>query len=168
MSIDSEPSLSVEQNNDQSNNVTSRKRVRFDTIRMREYNRIVGDHPDTKVGPPISFSWEYVEQQPVDINEYESTRKPFKRVLRMSSVTRKNLLLNVFEIPEEEIRSAEKEIQKIRRQRETTAKLVNATSTIESATKKPFRKLGKKVLRSLALSSRYLAASGPMFMGSYS
>jgi hypothetical protein len=167
MSIDNNETQTVENNNDLANSPTSRKKVRFDHIRMREYNRIVGDHPDTKVGPPISLSWEFVEKQPVHINDYESTRKPYKRTLRMSSVTRKNILLNVFEISEEEIRSAEKEIQKIRKQRETTAKLSNVSSTIESATKKPFRKLGKKLFRSLAVSSRYMVAAGPMFVGAY-
>jgi hypothetical protein len=167
MSIDNNETHTIENNNDLVNNTSSRKRVRFDHIRMREYNRIVGDHPDTKVGPPMSLSWEYVERQPVNINDYESTRKPYKRTLRMSSVTRKNILLNVFEIPEEEIVSAEKEIQKIRKQRETTAKLANASSTIESVTKKPLRKLGKRLFRSLAVSSRYMVAAGPMYVGAY-
>jgi hypothetical protein len=36
----------------------------------------------------------------------------------MSSITRKNVLHNIFGILEEELRAAEKEIQKIRKQRD--------------------------------------------------
>jgi hypothetical protein len=100
---------------------TDSRKVSFGPIHMREYERIVGDHPDTKVGVPLSIGWGYHEKNPVSIERFEADRLPKER-LRMSSITRKNILHNVFGISEEELRAAEKEVQKIRKLREQTSK----------------------------------------------
>eukprot|EP00980_Cylindrotheca_fusiformis_P029162 scaffold22740_cov139-Cylindrotheca_fusiformis.AAC.16 len=100
--------------------------VSFGAIQVREYERIIGDHPETKIGVPLSLGWGYYERDPVPIDKYESERIP-KKTLRMSSITRKNILHNVYGIPEDEIRMAEKEVRKIsarnqKNQRETPLK----------------------------------------------
>ena len=107
---------------------------------MRTYDRIVGDHPDVVVGPPLTFSWEYLQADAVDLDEYEENRAPKKRILRLSSITRKNLLRNVFEATEEEILGAEKEIQKIKKQRENTVRQSKTTSKVESTLKSARKK----------------------------
>lgn len=93
----------------------SRKsRVSFSTVEIREYERVVGDHPDTKVGPPMAIGWAFAESEVSMLDDYESDRLSTRKgTRRMSSITRKNILKNVFAIPEEEIRMAEKEVQKI-------------------------------------------------------
>jgi hypothetical protein len=107
-----------------------RRLVRFGSVQVREYNLTVGDHPEVKVGPPIALGWEYTELEPLELDDYEALyhgeRLPFVR--RLSSITRKNLLANVFGVPEEEIRAAEKENQRIlaRSKKMTPAKAVKS------------------------------------------
>jgi hypothetical protein len=101
------------------NSAIKTTKVGFSSIEIREYERIVGDHPDTKVGPPMSLGWAFVEHESRSLDEYESSRQK-KGTRRMSSITRKNILKNVFEISEEEIRNAEKEVQKILKSRQKT------------------------------------------------
>lgn len=134
-------------------------KVSFGTIRARSYNRMVGDHPDVVVGPPLTFSWEYIDQDEMHIDEYENSRAPKKRILRLSSVTRKNLLLNVFEIPEEDIVGAEKEIQKIRKQRESTNKQSKAGAKVEGALKTARKKFLRRFTRENVMKG-LAAASG--------
>lgn len=126
-------------------------KVRFSTIEMRTFNRIVGDG-DVVVGPPVTFSWEFLETSAMPLEEYEENRPPKKRILRMSSVTRKNILRNVFEIPEEEIIGAEKEIQKIRSKQAKIGGKVE--SAVKSARRKFFRRFSREnVMKGIAVAS---------------
>ena len=124
-----------------------RKSVSFQSVQVREFNRIVGDHPDVRVGPPISIGWDYTEQQARSIEDYETSKPAQKRNLRMSSITRKNLLANVFGIPEEEIRAAEKEVQRIKKQRESSNKQGKAGAKVEAAMQSAKRKIRRTFLR---------------------
>ena len=119
--------------------------VSFGPIHVREYERIVGDHPDTRVGVPLAIGWAFYEKPAMSVDDYEKERVP-KGILRMSSITRKNILHNVFGIPEEELRLAEKEVQKIKKLRQQSAKQSNVSARTESA----FRSLGRKVRRALS------------------
>ena len=135
-----------------------KKSVSFASVHVREYNRILGDHPDVRVGPPISIGWEYTERSAQHIDDYEANRHPSGR-LRLSSITRKNLLHNVFGIPEEEIRAAEKEIQKIQKQRSQTNKQGKASEKVEGAVrsaKKRFRRSGENFLKGLSMASGHM------------
>lgn len=134
------------------------EKVSFGTVSARTFNRIVGDHPDVVVGPPLTFAWEYVQHDDVAIDEYENNRSPKKRILRMSSITRKNLLRNVFEVSEDEILGAEKEIQLIRKQREATNRQTKTGAKVEgalkSARKKFFRRFSREnVFKGIAAAS---------------
>ena len=108
------------------------RRVSFGAIQVREYERMVGDHPDTRIGVPLTIGWGYVEHDTISIDKYESERSS-KGNLRMSSITRKNILHNVFGIPEEELRSAEKEVQKIKKARQRSNKQSKLGAKSESA-----------------------------------
>merc|ERR1712157_440437 len=107
-----------------SSNTRERRSVSFGPIHVRQYERIVGDHPDTRVGVPLSIGWGYFEDDnypdEVSIERYESDRIR-KGKIRMSSITRKNLLLNVFGLPEKEVLQAEKRSKKLRKERERGA-----------------------------------------------
>jgi len=130
---------------DQSNNETSnrkqRRSVSFGPIHVRQYERIVGDHPETKVGVPLGIGWAYSDDEDhpdgISIELYEVDRIR-KGKLRMSSITRKNMMLHVFGFPEEEIKSAEKRSAKLRKQKEKDA----------GATQSTFKKFGKKIKKS--------------------
>jgi hypothetical protein len=130
--------------------------ITFGNIHVREYERIVGDHPDTKVGVPLAIGWAFVERQPLSIEQYEDSRIR-KGNLRLTSITRKNLLHNVFQIPEEEIREAEKEIQKIRKQRAMSSNQTLAVAQTETALRGISRKIrrgGWKVLKGMAAAAQ--------------
>jgi hypothetical protein len=139
------------------------RKVSFGSIQVREYERIVGDHPDTRIGVPISIGWGYHEKETVAIDTHEANKKP-KIMLRMSSITRKNILHEVFGIPEAELRSAEKEVQKIKKSRVNSIKQSEISAKTESALKG----VGRKMKKALSVKNLYkgfsAAASGGMMM----
>jgi len=120
-----------------SSKIRKRRSVSFGPIHVRQYERIVGDHPVTKVGVPLSIGWGYYEDDiypdGVSIERYECDRI-HKGKIRMSSITRKNLLLNVFGLPEKEILQAEKRSKKLRKERERGA--AKPESTLKTFGKK--------------------------------
>jgi hypothetical protein len=114
-------------------------RVSFGSIQVREYERIIGDHPQTKVGVPLSLGWGYYERDSVPIDKYESERVS-KKTLRMSSITRKNILHNVYGIPEGELRAAEKEVRIINARNQKHAR----EKELKNKTTSKLKKIGKK------------------------
>mmetsp|Transcript_131318 Transcript_131318/g.185291 ORF Transcript_131318/g.185291 Transcript_131318/m.185291 type:complete len:194 (+) Transcript_131318:42-623(+) len=141
-------------------------RVSFGDIRVREYERVVGDHPDTRIGVPISIGWAYLERDAVSLEKYEADRVS-KGNLRLSSITRKNILHNVFGVPEEELRAAEKEVQKIKKSRERTNNQSDVGAKSQSAMK-GFRRRVKKVLNAEAFIKGISAAASSGMMLSVS
>lgn len=142
-------------------NERNAQQVRFSTVEIREFDLILGDHPDVRVGPPISFGWDYVEKEAVPLDVYERSHVRKGGATRLSSITRKNLLQNVFHVPEEDIRSAEKEVQRIRELRINTAKQSKkgekAEAVVQSAKRKLKRRFSKeKLLNAMAHSHSYL------------
>ncbi|KAG7367450.1 hypothetical protein IV203_030121 [Nitzschia inconspicua] len=130
--------------------------VSFGSVQVREYERIVGDHPDTKVGVPLSIGWAFYERPVVPIEQYEGDRIR-KGNIRMTSITRENLLHNVFGIPEDEIRNAEMEVQKIKNQRVHSSKQPMAAAKTETALRgisKNLRKGGWKLLKGMAAATQ--------------
>merc|ERR1712157_609952 len=143
-----------------SSNTRERRSVSFGPIHVRQYERIVGDHPDTKVGVPLSIGWGYYvdDNYPdgVSIERYESDRIR-KGKMRMSSITRKNLLLNVFGLPEKEVLLAEKRSKKLRKERERGTKKSEST----------LKNFGKKLRKgSLSLLKSYAQVGGSIGGGS--
>lgn len=116
-----------------SSSALERRSVSFGPIHVRQYERIVGDHPNTRVGVPLSIGWGYYEDENypdgVSIERYEADRIR-KGKIRMSSITRKNMLLNVFKLPENEILQAEKRSKKLLKERER--KMARSESTLKS------------------------------------
>ena len=119
-----------------------KSRVSFSTVEIREYERVVGDHPETKVGPPIAIGWAFAEPEVSMLDDYEADRTATRKgTRRLSSITRKNILKNVFEIPEEEIRMAEKEVQKIVLKRSKTSNQGKVAEKVEEGLESIGRKL---------------------------
>jgi len=144
------------------NDTISRKErsVSFGPIHVRQYERIVGDHPETKVGVPLSLGWAYYEDDRhpdgISIDRYECDRIRRGKV-RMSSITRKNLLLNVFDVPEEEIRLAEQKSKKRKKQRERAKReqlgITQTQNTLKKFGKK-IRKGGVSLLKGMSYASQ--------------
>lgn len=140
--LESEETVAIHhENNDETSNRKQRRSVSFGPIHVRQYERIVGDHPETKVGVPLGIGWAYNEDEDhpdgISIERYEADRIR-KGKVRMSSITRKNMMLHVFGLPEEEIKTAEKRSAKLRKQKEKAT----------GATQSTLKKFGKKIKKS--------------------
>jgi hypothetical protein len=55
---------------------SSRSKVSFNTIEIREYARTVGDHPCVKSGPALSLGWVVVDSCIMPLSAYEYLRLP--------------------------------------------------------------------------------------------
>ena len=49
-------------------------KVSFSTVHVRKYDIILGDHPESLSGPPLSLGWHYSEAFTADVNEFERLR----------------------------------------------------------------------------------------------
>jgi len=70
------------------------RRIRFSTLTIREYPRVLGDNV-TVMGPPISISWIHQDEKVYGIEEYEETIQDSRRTqseLKMPSAHRQKLL----------------------------------------------------------------------------
>mmetsp|Transcript_5434 Transcript_5434/g.15994 ORF Transcript_5434/g.15994 Transcript_5434/m.15994 type:complete len:201 (+) Transcript_5434:178-780(+) len=138
---------------------SSSTRVSFGDVQIREYERIVGDHPDTKIGVPLALGWHYSEQELQTVDYYEE-HKTSKGILRMSSITRKNILREVFGIPDDELRNAEKEVQRIRKRREFSNKQSPVIAKTESAMRGFARRIRRAMTAENFLRGMSVASSG--------
>lgn len=71
------------------------KHVSFDTLSIREYSQVLGDHPCCTVGPPVALGWDYTESPKTTVERYEATRAPARRSrtnLRLSLDDRKEIV----------------------------------------------------------------------------
>jgi hypothetical protein len=120
---------------------SSKKAVSFGLIEVREYNRVVGDNPAVRVGPPMSIGWEFVQKEAVSVDVYEKEKLPRTSHLCMGNFTRKSVLREAFGVSSEEIRVAEKIVRKIQKQRCQTRKRGKAVTAIEYAVESAKRKM---------------------------
>jgi hypothetical protein len=72
-----------------------RKNVKFDSLHIRTFQSVLGDHPCCSTGLPITLAWKHIEEKTVHIDDYESLRLSPKRDrqnLRLSDVARRDIL----------------------------------------------------------------------------
>jgi hypothetical protein len=100
--------------------------VTFHLVHVREYERVVGDHPEVKVGPPISLGWNYVTHSPVMVEAYDIERElnsgssaAGNKPDRLTSIARKNMLFE-YGYTESDFRRAEQDVKIIQEQRSIT------------------------------------------------
>jgi hypothetical protein len=74
-----------------------RKSVKFESLHIRTFHRVLGDHPCCSTGLPITFSWNPVHESSVDINDYERERDPrrSRQDMKLDDFTRKEILLSL-------------------------------------------------------------------------
>ena len=104
----------------------SKRNVSFTDISVREYDVELSDHPSCSYGPPIQLGWDYEEKEPTTVEDYEVTRSPHRRQnvhdLVLSYNARKHRLKHCSKqrYDKRDIAAAEKEIDKIKRERMIT------------------------------------------------
>jgi hypothetical protein len=138
------------------------RQVRFSVVQVREYERIIGDHPVVRVGPPLSLGWKYEEREPLLLDAYELSHVS-KGNYRLSSITRKNMLLNVFGISEDEIRAAEAEVNRIKAQRTDTIRQGKAGEKTEAVMQSARRKIRRTFSKEKLFNAMGAASTSLMF-----
>ena len=122
------------------------RRLRFSTLTIREYPRVLGDNV-TVMGPPISLSWEYQDEKVYEIEEYEEAIQDTRRTqseLKMPSKHRE-ALLKEDGYSRRDIQEAVKMSTIARNQRKRTVETLKL-QPLQEALEKVVR-VGKKPLR---------------------
>jgi len=74
---------------------TENKHVSFQEVRVRFYDRVFGDHPCCKQGPPVSLGWNVLKDDSYDFEKYDHER-PYhasKKTFKLSAHQREKLLI---------------------------------------------------------------------------
>ena len=71
-----------------------RKSVTFQSLQIRTFHRVLGDHPCCSTGLPITFGWNPVKETKMHLEEYETLRSPrrSRHELRLNDEARRNIL----------------------------------------------------------------------------
>ena len=97
--------------------------VSFGDVEIRKYRRILGDHPDVSVGPPISLDWDYNVCRRLSVEKYETCRKKRRHgaELMLSNTRRWIIIENLTDSTHDEIQECIKEVHKVQSERRKTA-----------------------------------------------
>lgn len=111
------------------------KEVKFDNVKIREYNISLSQNPSCSEGPPVELGWQFREPPPVNLQEYELQRKPFRRRslhdLILSDSVRRRMLLQTYS--PREITEAIRNVEQLKRQRIVTYMMLPAAAIDEAA-----------------------------------
>jgi hypothetical protein len=71
-----------------------RKSVKFESLHIRTFRQILGDHPCCSTGLPLTFAWRHLEEKTLHIEDYETLRSPrrSRHDLRLSDQVRRAIL----------------------------------------------------------------------------
>lgn len=102
-----------------SNNTLSRQ-VDFGMVQVRTYEQVIGDHPQCSSGCPLSLGWDYTQEEPQSVVEYEQHRERERSLddLLLSDEQRHDRLV-ANEVPEIEIRRC---LRRLHRERECSVR----------------------------------------------
>ena len=141
--------------NEKNLSMTSNKRsVSFKTIEVREYERVLGDHPNTTHGPPMAIGWAFIEHGAVDVDEYEAKRKT-NGITVLLAQTRRRILRDDYNYSDKELRRAEIDVARTFYQRCRTmnlGKFEEACEELREKAAKSMKKFGGNVKRKVNLS----------------
>jgi len=152
-----------------SNNQRKNKSVGWSCVDVYTHFFILGDHPCTQAGPPLTISWEANDHQQLSIDDYEKIfkRKRFFRKSGILSPTWREHILIHDGYSRSELQQVISEAQLIRSNREKSRQDPNllvrmsrySTSTIEKSSsmllKDLFRKWAGKKQRCVHSQSKY-------------
>ena len=100
------------------------KSVSFGVVQVREYERVVGDHPGVSdSGPALSLGWRYEENEvEVSVDSYERIHGSRKSnpIKPLKGTTRRIVLEVYFHVPKSEIYAAQREVAGTKQQRKET------------------------------------------------
>ena len=139
--------------------------VSFTTVSVREYERVVGDHPDCRVGPPLALGWGYLDRVvETDIETYELTKGPKRKRKKLTATQRRNILSEQFGIPEDEIDASLQEVKKIKESRLQTKQQSKRTEKVQGFMQSAKRKLKRTFSKERLSNLQSAFASSNMMM----
>jgi len=131
--------------NSEDNSTPTCSSVDFDLVTIRRYARTIGDAIPTS-GAPISIDWNYLPQHEVlHIDEYEEAHS-FRRDLTdlfMNPCVRHQILFEEWGYSFRSILAAAKQTEKIRCQRNQSAKQSSSSINVIQLAKKTYKRLKK-------------------------
>ncbi|CAB9505222.1 expressed unknown protein [Seminavis robusta] len=65
--------------NASSANIAIWKKVCFDDVHIREYAIVLGDNPAVSKGAPLQITWDYHNEDVIDVDIFEQCREPVRR-----------------------------------------------------------------------------------------
>ena len=90
--------------------------VSFGDVTIRNYPIILGANPATSLGAPVCIDWEYTEQEPLPVDDYENSRKGKRRTkqhyMYLSYYRRQEILHNAG-YTDKEFKQAERQVSRI-------------------------------------------------------
>lgn len=99
---------------------SAKRNVSFTDISVREYDVELSDHPSCSFGPPIQLGWAYEETETTSVEDYEVTRSPQRKKevheLVLSYYARRRRLKQSG-YKRQEIKNAQREVDRIKRER---------------------------------------------------
>jgi hypothetical protein len=112
------------------------RRVSFDSVHVRHYERIMSDNPASTQGPSIGIGWKYVQRRPKSVNDHQESG--FKRGPSQLMVSRpaREKLIRKLGYTEREIAACVRELNKARFHRRQTVNNLAASKveeTVEAA-----------------------------------
>lgn len=121
--------------------------VRFGTVQIRSFERILGDNPSTISGAPIGIGWKFVQFQPQSVNEFEEHRQPTRpsHSLVLNRDIREDMLVSLG-YSKKDIAAAIRTNLKCRNKRRQTVQNLRAEGVeekVESAVKGVMRIFGR-------------------------
>jgi len=120
-----------------------KKRVSFESLHIREYNRTIGDNPSCSGGCPISIGWNIQREVSISVNAFEQSRAPRRERLEMKipAGNRLSILHDEWHIPFSSIKEATLETKKERDIRsKSLQRHNNSTTDLIRKTKRKVRK----------------------------
>jgi hypothetical protein len=98
---------------------TEERSVTFDCVILRHYDQTIGDNPAVPYGPPIQLDWNFEEQAPIPVNEFEGRRRKWihPRQMQLSYFQRRSILSYYYGFTEDQMCQAERAVHKVRQQR---------------------------------------------------
>ncbi|KAL3777514.1 hypothetical protein ACHAW5_001329 [Stephanodiscus triporus] len=128
-----------------------KNKVRFGSVLRRDYDIILGDHPSSSFGIPLTISWDYTEYEPLDIDAYEFHRPPRRSIrdMQLSHYQRLQLLLQAG-FTTVDINRNRKQVNRAQRNRSFTSffatnyPLVEDTEAVMESACRKFKRLIKK------------------------
>ena len=131
----------------------TRNHVSFTQVHVRAYDMTLGDHPACVTGTPVTLDWQYLQHEPLHLEQYEQQqqyKKPQEaqarntEVMRLGSFERECILKDAG-FSRKEMQQARQQVDKQKRQRSQTVSWL-PLMPLEELIQRAKRKLQKRPL----------------------